>query len=174
MSLTLVLGGARSGKSAYAQSAAERLARARGVAPVLIATATAEDDEMAERIARHRAERAARWRTLEAPLDLAGAVAGLGAEDVAVVDCLTLWLSNAMAEPSGPAARLAALPSALAASKAALWVVSNEVGWGIVPDNALARAFRDRAGWLHQAVAAVADESVLVVAGQVLPLRRAD
>lgn len=174
MPLTLVLGGARSGKSAFAQRSAERLAAARGAAPLLIATATAGDAEMAERIAQHRAERGEAWRTIEAPLDLAGALARLESDDVAVVDCLTLWLSNSMAEPDGHEDRLAALPGALAACPARLWVISNEVGWGIVPDNALARAFRDDAGRLHQAVAAVADESVLVVAGQVLPLRRAD
>ena len=170
MSLTLVLGGARSGKSRYAQGAAEALARERGVVPTFIATGEAGDAEMAERIARHRADRGGGWRTVEAPLALAEAVANLGAEDVVVVDCLTLWLANSMERAEGHADRLAALPSALAASPARLWVISNEVGWGIVPDNALARRFRDEAGMLHQGVAAVAAETMLVVAGQVLRL----
>jgi len=168
MSLTLVLGGARSGKSGYAQRAAEACARERSVAATFIATATAGDSEMAERIERHQAERGAAWRTWEAPLALAEALARLAPADVAVVDCLTLWLSNSMFEDTGHADRIAALVPALAACKARLWLVSNEVGWGIVPDNALARRFRDEAGRLHQAIAAVADEAVLVVAG--LPL----
>ena len=168
MTLTLVLGGARSGKSRYAQEAAQGWARARGAKPTFVATATADDAEMADRIARHRADRGEVWRTLEAPLALAETLAQLGVEDVAVIDCLTLWLSNAMAQPEGYAARAAALTPALAACKARLWVVSNEVGWGIVPDNPLARAFRDAAGHLHQSIAAVADDAVLIVAG--LPL----
>jgi adenosylcobinamide kinase/adenosylcobinamide-phosphate guanylyltransferase len=172
MSLTLVLGGARSGKSRYAQGAAEALARERGVVPTFIATGEAGDAEMAERIARHRADRGAGWRTIEAPLALAEAVAGLTAEDIAVIDCLTLWLANSMADAGGHAARFDGLPSVLAASPARLWVISNEVGWGIVPDNALARRFRDDAGMLHQRVAAAAAETLLVVAGQVLRLER--
>lgn len=165
MSLTLVLGGARSGKSHYAQRAAQGWAQARAVAPTFIATATADDEEMADRIARHQSDRGGLWRTLEAPLALAETLAGLTAEDVAVVDCLTLWLSNSMAEGPGNAARIEALVPALAACRARLWAVSNEVGWGIVPDNALARRFRDAAGALHQKIALIADEVVLVVAG---------
>jgi adenosylcobinamide kinase/adenosylcobinamide-phosphate guanylyltransferase len=172
MSLTLVLGGARSGKSRYAQGAAEAQARKYGVVPTFIATGESGDAEMTERIARHRADRGDGWRTIEAPLALAEAVAGLTAEDIAVVDCLTLWLANSMAEAAGHAGRLADLPPALAASPARLWVISNEVGWGIVPDNALARRFRDEAGLLHQRVAAVAAEALLVVAGQLLRLER--
>ncbi len=173
MSVCLVLGGARSGKSAHAQRAAEAAARDRGLTAIFIATAAAGDAEMAERIARHQADRAQGWRTIEAPLDLAGAVADLSADDVAVIDCLTLWLSNSMIEPEGHAERVAGLVPALAACPAALWVVSNEVGWGIVPDNALARAFRDEAGRLHQALAAAAGEVVLVVAGLPLALKPA-
>lgn len=171
MALTLVLGGARSGKSAYAQRAAETWASARNVTPVFIATAEAGDAEMAERIERHRLERGRAWRTLEAPLDLPGALAALGRTDAAVVDCLTLWLANAMAQPDGHAGRADLLLRALSQCPARLWVVSNEVGWGIVPDNALARAFRDAAGRLHQAIAEAADEVVLVVAGLPLPLK---
>ena len=172
MSLTLVLGGARSGKSGYAQAKAEAWARAQGVIPTFIATATADDAEMAERIARHQVDRAGLWRTLEAPLALADALAGLGPDDVAVVDCLTLWLSNAMAEAPDLDARIEALVSALSACKARLWVVSNEVGWGIVPDNALARRFRDIAGHLHQTIARVADEAMLIVAGLPVTLKQ--
>jgi adenosylcobinamide kinase/adenosylcobinamide-phosphate guanylyltransferase len=172
MSLTLVLGGARSGKSRFAQGAAEALARERCVVPIFIATGEAGDEEMAQRIARHRADRGAAWRTVEAPLDLAEAVAPLTAADIAVVDCLTLWLANSMAAEASHAHRLQELAPVLAACPARLWVISNEVGWGIVPDNALARRFRDEAGWLHQKVAEVAEETVLVVAGQVLRLER--
>ncbi len=171
MTLTLVLGGARSGKSAYAQAAAEALAAAHGAPPVFVATGEAGDGEMADRIARHRADRGDRWRTLEAPLGLAEALEGLAEDEVAVVDCLTLWLSNSMFEEAGHADRLAALVPALAACRARVWLVSNEVGWGVVPDNALARAFRDQAGRLHQDIAAVADEVVLVVAGLPLTLK---
>ena len=169
MSLTLILGGARSGKSGYAQRAAEAWTQGRGVRPIYVATAQAGDAEMADRITRHRADRGQAWRTLEAPLALAETLAGLGPDDGAVIDCLTLWLSNSMAEPDEHAARVEGLVPALAACRARLWVVSNEVGWGIVPDNALARRFRDEAGRLHQDIAAAADEVLLVVAG--LPLR---
>jgi adenosylcobinamide kinase/adenosylcobinamide-phosphate guanylyltransferase len=173
MSLTLVLGGARSGKSRYAQQAAEAWARPQGVVPTFIATATADDAEMAERIARHQTDRGGLWRTLEAPLALADVLDGLQPHDVAVVDCLTLWLSNAMAEAPDPAGRIETLTPALSACRARLWVVSNEVGWGVVPDNALARRFRDLAGHLHQAIAEVADEVVLVVAGLPMALKPA-
>lgn len=171
MALSLVLGGARSGKSAHAQGQAEALARARARVPLFIATAAAGDEEMATRIARHQADRAGGWRTIEAPLALAEAVAALGPDDVAVIDCLTLWLTNSMLAPEGHDQRLAALVPALAACPAALFVVSNEVGWGIVPDNALARAFRDEAGRLHQALAAAAQSVTLVVAGLPLALK---
>jgi adenosylcobinamide kinase/adenosylcobinamide-phosphate guanylyltransferase len=109
---------------------------------------------------------------VEAPLALAEALGNLTEADVAVVDCLTLWLANSMADAGGHEARVEALPQALAACPARLWVISNEVGWGIVPDNALARRFRDEAGLLHQRVAAVAAETLLVVAGQLLRLER--
>jgi adenosylcobinamide kinase/adenosylcobinamide-phosphate guanylyltransferase len=168
MTLTLVLGGARSGKSGFAQNAAETVAAARGCGAAYIATAEAGDEEMAARIARHKGDRGPIWRTLEAPLALSEALADLAEGEVAVVDCLTLWLTNSMLSPAGHAARLAALVPALSACRARLWLVSNEVGWGVVPDNALARAFRDEAGRLHQSIAAVADEVILVVAG--LPL----
>src|ERR1700683_1936811 len=122
MPVTLVLGGARSGKSRYAQSDGEALARERGVDPIFVATATAGDAEMAERIARHRAERDGAWRTVEAPLALAGVLARMTPRDVAGVDCLTLWLANSMAEADGHAARVAGLVPALAACEARLWL----------------------------------------------------
>ncbi len=162
MSLTFILGGARSGKSAYAlDQAMARPAQRR----VMIATAQALDEEMSARIARHREERGAEWLTVEEPLELGRAVRDLRAGDVAVVDCLTLWLSNLMLGDLeiGPATQ--DLCAALQASPAEIFVISNEVAQGIVPDNPLARRFRDEAGWMHQAVAAVAHRAVLVVAG---------
>jgi adenosylcobinamide kinase/adenosylcobinamide-phosphate guanylyltransferase len=165
MGLTLVLGGARSGKSAYARRAAEREAERRGGRLIMIATAEALDAEMAHRIARHRDERGPAWTTLEEPLDLAEAIERLTHKDVAVVDCLTLWLNNLMYRdrPLGPA--FDALARIARASDCALFLVSNEVGQGLVPENALARRFRDEAGLLHQRLAQVADTVVFVTAG---------
>lgn len=168
MSLTFVLGGARSGKTRYAlDQALARPAQRR----IMIATAQALDAEMAARIARHRAERGEEWITWEAPLELAQAVGRLQAGDVAVVDCLTLWLSNQLLADADLDRKVAELTAALAASAGELWVVSNEVGQGIVPDNALARRFRDEAGWMNQAVAAAAGRAVLVSAGLPLVLK---
>jgi len=154
--VTFVLGGARSGKSAYA----EALVTAYPAPWRYIATAQAFDAEMADRIAGHQARRAPGWRTIEAPLDLSGALAS---PEPVLIDCLTLWVSNLMLagkEPDWPGL-LAALDSRAAPAV----IVSNEVGLGIVPDNALARAFRDAAGRLHQQVAARADRVVFMVAG---------
>jgi len=170
MTTTLVLGGARSGKSAYAQAQAETAAGETS-RPTMIVTAQALDDEMRNRVARHQADRDDHWLTLEAPLDLVGAISGLGKSDVAVVDCLTLWLSNLMAADADIPQASSALVQAVAATPARLWLVSNEVGWGIVPDNALARQFRDHAGRLHQDIAGAADEAVLVVAGLAMTLK---
>lgn len=169
MALTLVLGGARSGKTRFAQGAAEARAAEIGVVPTMIATAQAFDDEMVDRIGRHQDDRGDRWRTLESPLALAETIRGLTASDVAVVDCLTLWLTNVMLGDRNVAAEADTLLTALADCPARLWLVSNEVGWGVVPDNALARRFRDEAGRLHQQIAARADEVFLIAAG--LPLR---
>ncbi len=164
MSLSFVLGGARSGKSAYALRLAEGLAD--GGRLVMVATAQALDDEMAARIARHRAERGEAWATVEAPLALEDAVRGLRPRDVAVVDCLTLWLSNLMAAEADIADRTEALIAALEASPADhVILISNEVGQGIVPENPLARRFRDEAGWMHQAIAGACDRVVFVQAG---------
>ncbi len=169
MALTLVLGGARSGKSAFAQSAAEAAAEGRSVTPVMIVTAQAFDEEMRERIARHVADRGDRWRAIESPTALTEAIRILTADDIAVVDCLTLWLTNVMLADQDLAAEADALLAALAACPAPLWLVSNEVGWGLVPETPLGRRFRDEAGRLHQRIAAIADEVFLVAAG--LPLR---
>lgn len=170
MAFTLVLGGARSGKSAHAARAALASAEP-GAAPVMIVTAQALDDEMTHRIALHRAERGDRWRTVEAPLDLAGAVAALAANQPAVIDCLTLWLTNVMLAGRDPEAEAEALTAALAACPARLWVVSNEVGWGLVPETPLGRRFRDEAGRLNQRLAARADRVELIVAGLPLALK---
>jgi adenosylcobinamide kinase/adenosylcobinamide-phosphate guanylyltransferase len=167
MTVTLVLGGARSGKSTFAQRMAE--AAAVGGRPVLIATGQAFDDEMRERIARHQADRGDAWQTIEAPMDLVGALDGLGEQEMVVVDCLTLWLSNHMLAEHDLATERSTLLEAVANCPARLWLVSNEVGWGVVPETALGRRFRDEAGRLHQDLAAIADEMILVVAG--LPLR---
>ena len=171
MTSILVLGGARSGKSAFAQKAAEQAAETAVSAssPVLIATGQAFDDEMAERIARHQADRGESWRTVEAPLALAEAITALPAGAVAVVDCLTLWLSNLMLDERDVEAAATALVEAVAACPARLWLVSNEVGLGLVPETPLGRRFRDEAGRLHQRLAGTVDEVYFVAAG--LPLK---
>jgi adenosylcobinamide kinase/adenosylcobinamide-phosphate guanylyltransferase len=161
--LTLVLGGARSGKSRYAES----LITARPPPWVYVATAETLDAEMTERIAVHRARRGGDWRTIEAPHDLAGALAAPAGAPV-LVDCLTLWLSNRMLAQADVDAEIARLEDALDRRASPLVLVSNEVGSGIVPDNALARRFRDLQGRLNQCMAARADRVVLMVAG--LPL----
>jgi len=172
---TLVIGGARSGKSRFA----EALARRSGLGRIYIATATAFDDEMRERIAQHRADRAQDgWRTVEEPLDLAGVLLREAAPGrIVLVECLTLWLTNVML--GGAAARVEG-DAAVACSGLAAIVpdlagpvvfVSNEVGSGIVPDNKLARDFRDAQGRLNQAMAEVCDRVVLVAAGLPLTLK---
>jgi adenosylcobinamide kinase / adenosylcobinamide-phosphate guanylyltransferase len=161
----LVLGGARSGKSAYA----ERLVLESAPSAVYLATGTAGDGEMAERIRQHRARRGAAWTTVEEPLDLCGVLAGQARP--VLVDCLTLWLSNLMhagADIGAETDRLTALLPRLAGP---VVFVSNEVGLGIVPDNALAREFRDHAGRLNQAVAAAVDAVIFLAAGLPLQLK---
>lgn len=173
MGFTLVLGGARSGKSIYAQGAAEAAAARSATPPIAIVTAQIYDEEMAERVLKHQAERGEGWRTVEAPVDLPKAISALKSDDIAVVDCMTLWLTNIMLGDYDIAAQTGALLAALEQSQARIWLVSNEVGWGIVPDNALARRFRDEAGRLNQRLAAKADHAVLIVAGMKLDLTRA-
>ena len=162
--LTLVLGGARSGKSRYAESLIEALPPPW----VYVATAEARDAEMAERIAAHRARRDERWQTVEAPHDLAGALRAAPTEAAVLVDCLTLWLSNRMLAEADMDREIERLEAALVEQKGTVVLVSNEVGSGIVPDNALARRFQDLQGTLNQRIAAKASRVVLMVAG--LPL----
>jgi adenosylcobinamide kinase/adenosylcobinamide-phosphate guanylyltransferase len=171
MGLRLIIGGARSGKSAHAQALAEAEAQRRGSAPVMIATAEALDEEMQERIARHQAERGPKWRTLEAPLNLASTIEGLAAADCAVVDCLTLWLSNLMFAERDLEAETEILLRAAAGSEAEVIFVTNEVGMSIVPENALARRFRDEAGRLNRRVAERVGEVIVMFAGIPLQLK---
>ena len=159
--LTFVLGGARSGKSAYA----ERLVMAQAPPWTYIATAEFFDDEMRARIDAHRARRGDDWRTIEAPQDLPDAILNAPALAPLLVDCLAVWLSNRMLAGSDADADREALIAALAARRALTIVVSPEVGLSVVPENALARAFRDAAALMHQDVARIAAHVALVVAG---------
>lgn len=162
--LTLVLGGARSGKSRFAES----LIASEPPPWIYVATAEALDEEMAQRIAEHRARREGRWRTIEAPRDIAAALADVPAGAAVLLDCVTLWLSNVLLAGGDVEAEIARLDDALMQMPGKAVLVANEVGFGIVPDNALARRFRDLQGILNQRLAARADRVVLVVAG--LPL----
>ena len=169
MAMVLLLGGARSGKSAMAV----RLASASRTPVTFIATAVAGDEEMAERIRVHRAGRPASWKTLEAPIDLVGAIRSTAATDFVVVDCLTLWVSNLLGEGAGSAGVDAAAKEALTAlaSRDSV-VVTNEVGLGIVPVNELARNFRDVLGSVNSRFAESADRALFMVAGRALELPR--
>ena len=171
MALTVLTGGARSGKSAAAVAAAA----ASGAPVTFIATAEPGDDEMAERIQRHRAERPAHWTTVEATHNLAGAVAGVDPAGTIIVDCLAIWVTNRMLEePPADGAQLVAEASRVAEELAArpglALVVTNEVGSGVVPATPLGRDFRDLLGMVNQAVVRAADAAHLVVAGRLLPL----
>jgi adenosyl cobinamide kinase/adenosyl cobinamide phosphate guanylyltransferase len=161
--VTLVLGGARSGKSRYAESVITALPPPWQPPWTYIATAEAGDAEMAERIAAHRARRGPNWKTVEAPRDLGAALKGCRGQPV-LVDCLTLWLSNLMLAEADIEAETVRLEQALAAT-ASVVLVANEVGSGIVPQYPLGRRFRDLQGVLNQRIAARADRVVLVVAG---------
>ena len=163
--LTLVLGGARSGKSRHAEALIEALPPPWSY----IATAQAYDDEMTARIAEHRARRSGNWVTVDAPLALSEAILGRPAGGPILVDCLTLWLTNLILAEQDTAAAGRELLAACLAAPGPVVLVSNEVGLGIVPDNALARRFRDEAGRLHQMLAAQARRVVFMVAG--LPLQ---
>jgi adenosylcobinamide kinase / adenosylcobinamide-phosphate guanylyltransferase len=165
--LTLVLGGARSGKSRHAEHLVT------GLPPpwIYVATAEALDDEMAARIAEHRARRDRRWRTVEAPRDLARTIDGTDGAPV-LVDCLTLWLTNLMLADADLETEISRLEDALGRASGPVVLVANEVGLGIVPDNALARRFREAAGRLNQRIAARADRVVMMVAG--IPLEVKD
>lgn len=166
--MTLVIGGARSGKSAHA----ERLVRHQEPPWYYIATAEALDDEMRDRIAGHRARRGAGWRVLEAPLDLCGVLDSVPDGSPALIDCLTLWLSNQLLAGRDVEAETRRLVAVLELKRTPTVVVTNEVGQGIVPDNALARRYRDCAGRLNREVAAIADSVILLIAG--IPVRVKD
>jgi adenosylcobinamide kinase/adenosylcobinamide-phosphate guanylyltransferase len=164
--ITLVLGGARSGKSAHAEALI-------GARPALyIATAQSFDSEMNERIREHQARRGPNLQTIEEPLDLAGVLIAHGSGPSPIlVDCLTLWLTNVLLAERDVPAEIARLCAALPGVSAPLLLVSNEVGLGIVPDNALARTFRDHAGRLNQQVAALASRVTFMAAGLPLQLK---
>ena len=169
--VTLVLGGARSGKSSFA----EQLALERFASPLYLATAEDTDPEMAERIAGHRARRGARWQCVEEPLDLAGALLrGAPTCDGVVVECLTTWVANVLVKEGEPAfaGRRGALLAALIESARPVVLVSNEVGLGVVPEHALGRAFRDLAGWLNQDIARLSQEVAFLVAGLPMWLKK--
>ena len=169
MALTVLLGGARSGKSALAQRLAGRW---HGPVTVLV-TGQARDAEMAERIARHRAGRPAGWRTVEEPLELETALAAAPGDAFVVVDCLTLWVANLLEQglTDGQVEARARSGAATAAARAAPTVaVSNEVGAGIVPADALARRYRDLLGQVNTDWAAASDQALLLVAGRAVPL----
>jgi len=165
MPVILITGGARSGKSTRAEARAREFAGK----PVYIATAEAFDHEMRERIASHRARRGQDWIEHETPLELVAALNATDGGGARLVDCLTIWLSNLMHEGRDWATEAARLSEALRTQRSPVVLVTNEVGSGIVPDNALARAFRDAAGLLNQMIARDADEVEFVVAG--LPMR---
>lgn len=162
--IILVTGGARSGKSSLAESIASRF----GGPLIYIATAQAYDGEMTQRIKLHRDRRGGDWRTIEEPLDLAGALARTDGQGTRLIDCLTLWLSNVMMD-GDVAPQLDLLVDRLQTQKGPVVLVTNELGLGIVPENALARRFRDEHGWMNQKIAALACEVWMAVSG--LPLR---
>ena len=163
--VSFVLGGARSGKSTYA----EQLIEATGLPKVYIATAQAFDDEMQTRIAEHQSRRTG-WQTIDAPLDMANAInAQRGKNNAVLVDCLTLWLTNLLINEHDIPAAFHVLLGILRQTDYPIVLVSNEVGLGIVPENALARAFRDHTGRLHQLIAAQADHVHFIAAG--LPIK---
>lgn len=177
----LVIGGARSGKTRHALDLGAAIAGQLCASVVYVATAEPGDTEMAERIARHRAERPRDWRTIEAPRELARALSGVAPDTVIVIDCLTLWLSNALLQDFSEARPRDELPCWIAECDAlvrflrdfsgAIVMVSNEVGSGIVPASALARRFQDEQGRLNQLLAALCEHVTWVVAGIAVPIK---
>lgn len=165
--LSMVIGGARSGKSRFAEGLVIRSARPR----LYIATAEAWDDEMRARIAQHQQDRGPDWCTLEAPHDLPAALASARPEEVVLLDCATLWLTNRMLAEADLEAEAAALIAAIVACPAPVVMVTNELGWSIVPENALARRFRDAQGRLNQRLAETAGLAVAVIAGLPVALK---
>lgn len=165
--LTTVLGGAASGKSSFA----EALVLKTQTRPAYIATAQVWDDEMAQKVARHRDVRADLWDTIEEPMDLPAALGKIGPDQPVLIDCATLWLTNIMLAERDIVAESDALLAALAGHPAPIVIVTNEVGQGIVPENALARRFRNAQGKLNQQLAAQSDLAVMVVAGLPMVLK---
>lgn len=168
----LILGGAKSGKSTLALSLCEEMKRRH----IFLATAEAQDLEMEERIRHHQSERSTKWATVEEPLDIMARIKKLDSDDTAVlVDCLTLWLSNLFMrhedDPEGIYRRINELAEGLADLKGVVVLVSNEVGMGIVPENKLARAFRDAAGYMNQRAASVSKKVVITFAGLPMVLK---
>lgn len=166
-SFTLVLGGASSGKSAWA----ERLVLATGKSPVYLATAQALDAEMDARLLVHQRRRGPEWQLIEEPLQLAPLFADFQPSQIILLDCLTLWLSNLMFNDRDIDTEIAGLISSLSTCPAQIVCVSNELGLGLVPDSAIGRAFRDWQGKLNQRVAAAADVVIFVAAGLPIPLK---
>ncbi len=175
--ITFIIGGARSGKSRFALDLANKSVLSEGGQKVYIATAQALDNEMKERIEKHKKERSvvdsthrAEWITIEEPLDIAALINNIHAKyDVILIDCLTLWLSNLMLADKDIETEIETFCSSLSTVRCPLFTVSNEVGMGIVPDNELSRRFRDMAGHLNQKVAGIANEVYSVTAG--IPLK---
>lgn len=165
--LTLVLGGAASGKSLYS----EKLVNAAAAPKVYVATAQAFDAEMSQKIARHKVQRGDGWTTIEEPIEIASILVEQETDSVVLLDCATLWLTNVLLADEDEVAMSEALCAALAACPARVVVVSNEVGYGIVPENALSRRFREAQGRLNQKIAAQADSVVVVMAGLPLALK---
>lgn len=165
----LVLGGARSGKTGFA----ERLAMRNGQKPVYLATATALDSEMRERVRTHQAQRQGRFRTVEEPLELSSAIVSAARHsDIILVDCLTLWITNMLGAEIDVADAVEELAATLGAMRSArVILVSNEVGLGIVPDNPLARTFRDLSGAAHQRLGEICDDVYFVAAGLPMALK---
>jgi len=164
---TLVLGGARSGKSVYA----EKLVENSGRPMVYIATGEAGDEEMSDRIAHHQQRRGDDWQTIEAPLDVCGALQQVAGDSIVLLDCVTLWVSNLMAAECDVEVEVQKFCAVLAELRCDVVVVSNEVGLGIVSDNALARRFRDEAGRANQMIADACDKVVFVIAGQAMVMK---
>lgn len=163
---TLIIGGSRSGKSRHALTLAEQIS---GNRRIFVATCVPEDDEMKDRVARHQAERPSTWTTLQVPISLGDAIAENGSKaDVILIDCLTLWISNLFMETDDTRIvddHIGDLKEALKKAQCPVLIVSNEVGTGIVPENRLARQFRDMAGFANQRIAECADEVIWMVAG---------
>ncbi len=169
--LSLILGGARSGKSTLAEVRVLAEAKRRAVRPIYMATGRAWDAEMEARVALHRARRADLWDTVEEPLAVAALLPTLPPDRPILIDCLTLWVTNHLLEDHDLAAETASLCDALSKAPGPVVCVSNEVGLGIVPDNALSRTFRDAQGIVNQRVAAIAQRAVFVVAELPLTLK---